>query len=92
MAISRRIRPAGRGRVENIEGTAAIIAASSARKYAAMASSVPTCSATSNASPNSGASHPKKARARIRCAELETGRNSVSPWTIPSSAAASQCT
>ena len=33
---------------------------------------------------------PKNARARIRCAVDETGRNSVSPWTTPSRAAADE--
>ena len=59
-----------------------------------MATSVPACSATSKASPNAPSStfQPKKARASTRCAELDTGRNSVSPCTTPSSAAASQST
>ena len=57
------------------------------------ATSVPTWSATSKAQPEaSSTSQPKKARARIRCAELETGRNSVSPWMTPSSAATSSVT
>src|SRR5580765_3307074 len=52
-----------------------------------MAASVPTWQATSKGRPNCSASQPKKALARIRWAELDTGRNSVSPWTMPSSAA-----
>src|SRR5690242_3763046 len=44
---------------------------------------VPTWHATSNERPNLSPSKPKKARARMRCAELETGRNSVRPWTTP---------
>src|SRR5688500_14035983 len=43
--------------------------------------------ATSNGRPNFSPSQPKNARARMRCAELETGRNSVRPWTTPRSAA-----
>ena len=50
-------------------------------------SKVPTWMATSKTIPNCSASQPKSARARMRCAELEMGRNSVSPWTIPSNAA-----
>jgi hypothetical protein len=56
-------------------------------KYTTTARSVPMWIATSNGRPNFCASKPKNTRARIRCAELDTGRNSVSPWTTPSSAA-----
>ena len=78
---------------ENIFGTAATIAAISLWKNATMAASVPTWSATSKARPKSaGTSQPKNARARMRCAELDTGRNSVSPCTMPSSTAAAKFT
>ena len=51
----------------------------SRRRYAATAASEPTCTATSKARPWSG--QPSRAGTRMRCAELEIGRNSVSPWT-----------
>src|SRR5207245_2128683 len=49
--------------------------------------SVPTWQATSKARPNLSPSKPKNSRARIRWAELDTGRNSVSPCTTPRIAA-----
>jgi hypothetical protein len=61
------------------DGTATIIREMSGQKKTMIAASVPRCRATSNARPNSEASHPKKNRARMRCAELEIGRNSVTP-------------
>ena len=45
------------------------------------ASIVPSCTTAVNPAP--GSSHPKKAGTMRRCAELEIGRNSVSPCTIP---------
>ena len=54
-----------------------------------MAVSVPTWHATSKGRPNRSEFQPKNVRASIRCAELDTGRNSVSPCTTPSSAASS---
>src|SRR5215467_10118485 len=51
----------------------------SLKKYSTTASSVPACSATSNAKPGSGqcSSHGNK----IRCAVLLTGKNSVNACT-----------
>ncbi len=46
---------------------------------------VPSCTTAVNAAP--GSSQPKKAGTMRRWAVLETGRNSVSPWTIPSTMA-----
>ena len=76
-----------RSEIRNASGSAAIILMISARKYTTTASRVPMWHATSNDSPNLSPSKPKNARARIRCAVLETGRNSVRPWTMPRSAA-----
>src|SRR5258705_13823000 len=47
-----------------------------------IAASVPRCSATSKVSPSATwkSSH---LRARMRCADDETGRNSVRDWTSP---------
>jgi hypothetical protein len=42
---------------------------------------VPSCVTAVNAAP--GSSHPMNAGTMRKCAVLETGRNSVSPWTIP---------
>ena len=42
---------------------------------------VPSWTTAVNAAP--GSSQPKNAGTMRRCAVLETGRNSVSPWTIP---------
>src|SRR5665213_2303292 len=57
----------------------------SSRKKKSTATSVPTCSATSTASPGSG--QPKIHGASARCAELEIGRNSASPCRMPSTSA-----
>ena len=86
--VIRRNRRAGAlGCAVNMNGRLVTMLASSRRKYTTTASSVPTWQATSNARPNWSDSHPKTSRARRRCAELETGRNSVSPWMTPRSAA-----
>ena len=53
------------------------IAASSRRENAITAMRLPKCTATSKAMPWS--SQPSQAGTRIRCAELEIGRNSVTP-------------
>ena len=50
----------------------------SRRKYQITAIREPKCTAVSKASPWSG--HPRTKAGRIRCAELEIGRNSVMPW------------
>ena len=57
----------------------------SARKYHSTATSVPTCSATSNERP--GSCQPNTQGASVKCAELLTGRNSDSPCRIPSTIA-----
>ena len=85
--ISRPSRSYSPSRPLSAPGAAAISFTTSARKNATTASSVPTWHATSNAIPNRPGSQPKNARARIRWPELDTGRNSVSPCTTPSSAA-----
>src|SRR5689334_4721549 len=54
-----------------------------------VATSVPRWVATSNTSPVCGSTQPKACRPSSRCAELETGRNSVMPWTTPRIAAMS---
>ena len=53
----------------------------SARKYHSTATSVPTWSATSNDNP--GSCHPNTQGAKVRCAELLTGKNSDNPWRMP---------
>ena len=59
---------------------ATAILATSLRKYKTTASKVPTCKATSSAMPWSF--HPKIAEGNIKCAELDTGKNSVKPCTM----------
>ena len=60
----------------------------SAWKYRSSASSVATWSMTLNARLSmNGSSQPRSARTTMRCPELDTGRNSVSPWTSPSTTA-----
>ncbi len=90
--INRPRRSNSPSRPASAPGAAITSLATSARKNVTTASRVPTWHATSNAIPKRPGSHPKNARARIRCPELETGRNSVSPCTTPSSAAASRST
>ena len=85
--ISRPSRSSSPSRPVSAPGAATISRVTSARKNATTANSVPTWQAASNAIPNRPGSQPKNARARIRCPELDTGRNSVSPCTTPSSAA-----
>ena len=53
----------------------------SARKYSSTAAIVPSCVTAVNAAP--GSSQPRNAGTIRRCAVLEIGRNSVSPWTMP---------
>ena len=57
----------------------------SLRKYRRTAAIVPSWITAVNAAPGSG--QPKKAGTMRRCAVLEIGRNSVSPWMIPSTMA-----
>ncbi len=64
----------------NEPNQARVIARSSRRKYATTANSVPTCTATSKASPWS--CQPSRYGTSTRWPELEIGRNSDSPWTI----------
>ena len=59
----------------------------SRQKKETTATSVPRCSATSKGSPKRSWSSPRKYCPRSRCPELETGKNSVSPCTTPSSIA-----
>jgi hypothetical protein len=61
--------------------------ASSARKYRRTAAVVPSWTTAVNAAP--GSSHPKRAGTMRRCPELEIGRNSVRPCTIPRTIASS---
>src|SRR5687767_8507049 len=63
----------------------ASIAARSAAKYTITARAVPRCTETSNA--RSGAGQRSRKGTSTRCAEEETGTNSVSPWNRPSTAA-----
>src|SRR6266540_6518795 len=56
-------------------------------KYSTTAARVPKCSSTSKAS--SGVGMPRTFGTIDRCADDEIGRNSVSPWTIPSTSARS---
>ena len=53
----------------------------SLRKYRRTAAIVPSWITAVNAAP--GSSQPKKAGTMRRWPELEIGRNSVRPWTIP---------
>ncbi len=53
----------------------------SSRKYTSTAASVPSWVTAVNAAP--GSSQPRKAGTIRRCPVLETGRNSVRPWTMP---------
>src|SRR5215203_3356152 len=53
----------------------------SARKYRSTAAIVPSWVTAVNAAP--GSSQPRKAGTIRRCPVLETGRNSVRPWTMP---------
>src|SRR5215213_9720494 len=91
-AISQAMRAGSSCCLESTRGAAIAMRNRSCRKYTSTASSVPRWQATSNASPNLSVSHPKNAFARIRWAELDTGRNSVSPWITPSSTASSRIT
>src|SRR5918998_4523204 len=59
----------------------------SRQKYETTATRVPMCNATSKDRPNLSWSNPKKYCPNKRCPELDTGRNSVSPCTIPSTIA-----
>src|ERR671916_1030435 len=59
----------------------------SRQKYETTATRVPMCNATSKERPNLSWSNPKKYCPNKRCPELDTGRNSVSPCTIPSTIA-----
>src|SRR5512132_1337010 len=64
--------------------------ATSWRKYTSAPISVPMCSATSKVLLSSGFCRmvqPKSQGTMIRCPELETGANSVTPWVIPSTIA-----
>ena len=86
-------RPSASGDAANARGTAAHHAEQVAPEIRSRPPRACRCgTATSNGSPRRPASQPKNARARIRWAELETGRNSVSPWTAPSTAAATRFT
>ena len=67
-----------RRNTESSQATA--IVTSCRRKYSSNATSVPTCTATSKASPWSG--QPKTWGIRIRWPELEIGRNSERPCTM----------
>ena len=78
-AINCACRPASLGEVDRTDGSDPAMAIRSLRKNTTIAKSVPRWQATSNASPNGPMSHPRKSRANNRWAELETGRNSVSP-------------
>src|SRR5690606_38622023 len=60
------------------------------QKYSSTANRLPKCRATSNARPWSG--QPVRAGTRIRWAELETGRNSVRPWSRASTTTCNQST
>src|SRR5687767_9750319 len=51
------------------------------------ATSVPRWVATSNTRPKGSSPQPRAARPSSRWAELDTGRNSVIPWTAPRRAA-----
>ena len=53
----------------------------SSRKYRSTAAIVPSWVTAVNAAP--GSSQPRKAGTIRRCPVLETGRNSVRPWTMP---------
>jgi hypothetical protein len=55
----------------------------SRQKNETTASTVPVCIAASKESPNRSWSNPRKYCPRSKCPELETGRNSVSPCTMP---------
>src|SRR6266542_6428272 len=60
------------------------------RKYTSAPINVPMCSATSKVLLSSGFCkmvQPKSQGTMIRCPELETGANSVTPWVIPSTIA-----
>ncbi len=54
----------------------------SSLKYRSTAAIVPSCVTAVNAAP--GSSQPRKAGTMRRWPVLEIGRNSVSPWTMPS--------
>src|SRR5690606_12148444 len=66
----------------------AVMPIRSRRKYSSTANRLPKCRATSNARPWSG--QPVRAGTRIRWAELETGRNSVRPWSRASTTTCNQ--
>src|SRR5664279_2167443 len=74
--------PSERSRSE--ETPAGMITSQSARKYTSKATSVPRWSITLNASEvMNGSVQPSRCGTMTRWPELETGRNSVSPWTMP---------
>src|SRR5918997_1698531 len=76
-----------RSRLPNERKNASAIRNRSRQKYVTTATSVPMWSATSKESPNRSWSSPRKYWPSRRCPELDTGRNSVSPCTIPSTIA-----
>ena len=82
MRASRSLRTAG-SRSERTQALA--MRHRSWRKYRSTAAIVPSWTTAVNAAPGSG--HPKNAGTMRRWAVLEIGRNSVSPWTIPSTMA-----
>ena len=55
----------------------------SRQKNARIATSDPACTSTTNSTAGSPPT-PSSSRASTRCPELDTGRNSVTPWSAPS--------